>query len=654
MSSLPNRTDKDGYRQIVAISNALKAESCDYLFGGTVNFDNSAVTISTYLMNTDPLSLSRRTGNFFYDRSVPIAQLASSISKSLVIELAPKFIAPRKFEIGCFRLLGSNADPSDAGQKASAEKLAQRVQGTLTDVLAQQSGNPDVSASEKAVCESAEATFSDPNSFGLLTGDIAITQRGGSLTPRIRLSVRDSENGSRSVPISLAPTSFDAGRTSIAVQNYVDQVTLFLRALGQSDHALFDLTDVRFKVDDALLLDRFKALTTEDTDALDPDAYLVLGYKALSREAADPLSFAILGGALVLKGKWELAATNLSRAKQLLEDPSAAVSFRSNNARGPSFERTYVSAHLMELLSVAQSNIGYSESADSSIRMAKVEYQRINDPEGISRSDRIAARLLLRRHEIDAAVARLQDSTAVISSYKTLILLGSLQASQGKLGDAIKSLDLGMNQLDRSDKSSRVSLGDAYEAVGDQFLDAGDFPNGRLSFEKALRAREAQSTRYKIGFAAKKSGDLGTAVEAFKAVTLDQTDAKGRWVEASWLEMLEANLLLGHFASVVADARAATEMLSGARYGDSRFVIQYLSFVAESFVVPATPPDTLVRDLDGLRSYRTGSAANLKWKSDNIDRLISEPQSYLDRDHSYTLRNLDLVRQAQSIVLNSN
>ena len=99
-------------------------------------------------------------------------------------------------------------------------------------------------------------------------------------------------------------------------------------------------------------------------------------------------------------------------------------------------------------------------------------------------------------------------------------------------------------------------------------MDAGDIANGRLSFEKALRAREAQSTRYKIGFAAKKSGDFRAAVQALKIVAFDQTDNKGRWVEASWLEMLEANLLLGNFSDAYADAPAAVEILSGARYED--------------------------------------------------------------------------------------
>ena len=259
------------------------------------------------------------------------------------------------------------------------------------------------------------------------------------MTPRVRLNVRDTENGYRSVPISLAPANYDQNRTSAAVQSYVEQVVLFLQALGQTDHALFDLTDVRFKVDDAVLLERFKELTTENADVSDPDAYLVLGYKALSREATDPLSFAVLGGALVLKGKWELAFANLSRAKQLLDDPSVVAGFKFKNEQGGSLEQRYISAHLMELLSVAQSNIGYAQSADLSIRTAKNGFQQINDSEGVSRCDRIAAHFLLRRHEIDAAIARLQDSTSVISSYKTLVFLGSLQASQGKLDDALKS-----------------------------------------------------------------------------------------------------------------------------------------------------------------------------------------------------------------------
>ena len=106
----PDRTDKDGFRRVSAIASALKAQSCDYLFGGTVNFDNSAITVSTYLMNTDPLTLSRRTGRFFYDRSASIAQLTASISKRLVNELTPKFIAQRRFEIGCFRGLSSNTN----------------------------------------------------------------------------------------------------------------------------------------------------------------------------------------------------------------------------------------------------------------------------------------------------------------------------------------------------------------------------------------------------------------------------------------------------------------------------------------------------------------------------------------------------------------
>jgi tetratricopeptide (TPR) repeat protein len=647
--------DREGFRRITSIANALKARGCDFLFGGSISFEGSVISISTYILNTEKTTLSRGAGPLYYNHSTPSAQLSAWLAERLLDELKPALLAPLKLEIGCLRVSGGSATALDGAKAILAQKMAKQIHDSLIETLEQTPGTQDQASPSKAICETPEAEFSDTKAFALLTGDISFGAPEPTFTPRIRVNVHDPENGSRSVPISLAPTNFDPGKYRRVAKNYVEQVRLLLEALNGAETTLADLTDVHFQINDTGLLSRFLNITTENaSESAETEHSLVLGYKSLSRESSNPLSFAILGAGFLQKGKFELAETNLSRAVQLLESTNQAESPWFSKGEHSESERKLIDAHCLELLAVAQSSIGYFQAADRSVRTSIDLFRQIHDPRSVGRVRRVAAQISLKNHDIESAIRGLEADESLSSDYKSLTFLGSLEASQGKLEEASKNLNLALRLLDGNDGPARLALGDAFEAIGDQWLNQKSNADARSSFENALQAREAQSTRYKLAFAAMKAGDLVSAENGFRDVTQGRQEDSGRWAEAAWLELLEVELLKGKFSGVITQSDIASVALRGPAHDDARFVVEYLRLLARSLIAePVTSSEILSHELEHLQSRQFGSAANLNWNSDKIDNLIEEPQKFLDSTHPYTVEHLDIIRQAQSAVRQS-
>jgi tetratricopeptide (TPR) repeat protein len=637
--------DKEGFRRVTSIANALKIRGCNFLFGGSIIFEGPSTLISAYILDTENSVLSRPSGPFYYDRSLPIAQLGASLAKTLLQQLKPVLLSPRKVEVGCLRLIGS---ASDSASVTLAQKLAKVLQETLVESLERTPGDLQLQPSHAGICEGPEAEFTDGTSFALLTGDINVAGAEPVFTPRIRLNVHDVKDGFRSVPISLAPATFNANRFTSVARNYVEQALLFFDALDYADTTVSDLTELRAKIDDTSLFSQFMKTGT-DSENPDAESLLMLGYRSLSRQSLDPLSFAILGSAFAQKGKFELAAANLTRAIQLLNSSTQVE--QQPAPLGNETERTRFEAHCLELLAVAQSGLGYFQAADDSTRRAVARFRQIQDADAVARVVRVAAQISLKNNQVATAIQLLKQDSSTETNYKNLILLGSLLASDGKLEDATSKLDSALHSLDRSDSASRSALGDAFEAIGDQWLIRNSNTNARSNFIKALQAREAQRTHYKLAFAAMTANDFASAEGEFNTVIASRREDDGRWLEAAWLQLLEVDLLMGKFAEVVAKSNTASEALRGPGYDDARLFIEYVRLIARALIKePPTPDEQLQKELVHLRSNKVGSISNLKWNSENVDKLIAEPQSFLGPDHPYSLEHMEIIRQARSSV----
>jgi tetratricopeptide (TPR) repeat protein len=658
--STPERTDKEGFRRIGAIANALRTRGCDYLFGGSIFFDASTISISTYLLNSRTAEISRRAGASSFDRATSLGQVIASLTERLRRELQPSFLPQRKFEIGCLRLSSGPQTQTqiDSSKIATAKMLSREIQQGILEVLRQKTKNFRSQFPDEGICQSPEAEFVDSNSFALFTGEISLSESANTLTPRIRMNVRDGDR-LRSVPITLMQADLDPSKIASVERSYFEQIRLFFEALGESSLALLELTNLNFQIDEAEQFSKFKLFDLEATDPPDADAYLILGYKLLSRELASPLSFSILGVAFLQKGKWELAIASLSRAMQLAQDQ---IIFLNSSAASPvradAIDRDFFVAHCWELLASAQLNAGFADDAGLSLAKARAQFKMINDPKGVGRVNRISAKLTLRTQGAAKAIQQLKEGSVDQSDYRSLLLLGTLEASKGNLDEALTTLDAVAVQMDRSDSPARIALGDAYEAIGDQLLDkkeqlsVGSWILTQASFEKALEAREAQSSRYKLAYAIKASGDLAKAENIFRLIANSPKDENDiRWIEAAWLELLETDLLLGRFDYVVERSSLALDVLRGPLHDDARLVVKYISLLASSLsVAPLTPREQLLKELQQLEFRQIGSVSNLNWSSDQIDQLISDPQRFLNRDHPFTTANLDIIRSAQKFI----
>jgi tetratricopeptide (TPR) repeat protein len=170
-------------------------------------------------------------------------------------------------------------------------------------------------------------------------------------------------------------------------------------------------------------------------------------------------------------------------------------------------------------------------------------------------------------------------------------------------------------------------LAEMHGIAGRREFAANNFADARRYLAVSLANREDVYLRYLSGLAAYRLNDYEQAmVEFAKIIDLPAEKTPLRWVEGSWLTLLECYLLTKNYDSVESSGQRAINVIGGRT--ESRVIVTYLRFVAKilgesSLSVKELTTDPGFQELQ-RNAIQGATAKKLDWDNNKVDAFIKE------------------------------
>jgi tetratricopeptide (TPR) repeat protein len=554
-----------------SLSHELRQRGCDYLVGGDLNIGAGFTIVSPYLFDVargtvevpfKPLATAREDG---------IVDLGMEFGTRLAEELShrskPGNLSEFTWLVGCFLIDGTDGKAGLA--------LAQHL---TTEVSAELSGDQNYSFGVRPAGSKCEP-IGEANKAVLLTGNVLAGETALSLRPRF-------EFGSRRLTLDKRDTRPSA--SDELTRQYLSEVKTFIfaAALPGFVDALFRDEDSQDSVSDLeVIADDLGAMLIEGDTAVSyatekVGKSLAKTYLALSRKTDDPvisaLSHMIFGTVLQAAarsqgGRPESVSYSLLAIDQL--NHSLAISRKVP----PRTE-----AQRDEALGMLYARLGAHEAAVYFLEDAFTHYKSQTLVDAQARVRKEIGHIRVSVGDLKHARSEFEAVPNLTNDFEALASLGDVSLKLGELAGANGAERWYNDALKLAPESSivRTKLSQVYGGLAGR---SGQVADQEKYYRLALALEEDAGYHYNLGLIEYNKGAYTQAVQEYRTIVdAKSTDLQSyRWVEAAWLNLLEAEMLAGELPDAIRDSGRAADLVFNGNPG-SRLLAMYLRVVAEA------------------------------------------------------------------------
>ncbi|MEA2986955.1 MAG: hypothetical protein QOD94_3209 [Alphaproteobacteria bacterium] len=580
-----------------ALLAALKANNCEYLFGGRISKEGALINVEPYLLNVQSGEISRPFAPSTGDAQ-SLLKIAEHFTRELSSYLRERHwpdLRGRFVEVTCFAW----TDTLPLIIRSSADVFSELMRRYVLQALAaDKKFSVRPSAGQPSSCEPS-APEKDREVAAVVTGEITLRDlMSMELRPSVRLVAQ-------SYSVALAPVTyaFSSPPSSLITKlpmEFAVQVRAFLVAVTRRDGS-FPEPDVVAATDLESIVSSLGRGTVDERAA-------IAAYAELSRNRQDSRAHWILARVFQTKQETELALQHFLKAKD--GEKSLPLSARAELNEG-----------LGEFTKEPAERTKY-------FLAAKELHREAQDESGVRRAGRGLAIAMYLGGQKKEAVAELQQQADLERDSESLRLLGWFLSLSEQEADAIPWLSKALLANPR-DGEARSLLADAYERLGRKALVANQFIAAREDFGLASSYRESGHLFYLAGLSAYELGDLRDAATLFeRMVRLPSDKSTLKMAEASWLTLLECYLLLGDYAAVERRGQDASSFLRW--LPDSRLLAAYLRLIGRVVADPQADITTIkkepaYREIESVPSE--ASAKNLRWTNNKVAEYLAKKVS---------------------------
>jgi tetratricopeptide (TPR) repeat protein len=562
--------DKQDQRLAGELARFLAEHNCHFLIGGQIVEEDKVLAISPFLFVRSSRNVTQPLDSFVDTYSnLSLTRLAHQYASQLSNFLHGLFpLLSDNIEIGCLTV------DSDLREQQNPFALHIRAE-LLKEVASDPRFASAVELKDPPIC-AADSVSAQGGARVAIGAHVAPVGKEFTVAPTVTL---------RRDPVHLKFKLRAAGPypdLSSVRGEYVSEVSTFLKAASSAEGSFPAFPELGLPPESELV-----GRVGELVQAGNREQAAILAYHSASRAPQDPRAQLALGHVLLAKELVNEAGEYLERAREHeLALPAAAREL------------------LWESLSSFWQQVGATAEAREHLRKAQREYAG----QSTNRSRRLTqnlALILVKAGELDEAATLLQMQPRFDQSVENLKVLAQIAAIKNS-GEDLRWLQAAFD-LAKDDQSIRKALFQAHVKRGNADLDRAEHPaeaasaqqhyaRAQAQFEKALEIEpEAAETQYLAALSAYHRGDYENAKRWYERVI---SGREFRWVEASWVTLIESLLLLGRYEEVEARAQDAVKaVLDKAR--DTHLAALYMRYAARLL----RNPDRSREELEGDEVY---------------------------------------------------
>jgi tetratricopeptide (TPR) repeat protein len=456
--------------------------------------------------------------------------------------------------------------------------------------------------SDEALCRSLSSDIS-ADAAASASGELNIDDGSVKLRPVVKIFDHD-DRGSPVLAIFLAETTRPISSAIRLLGDYTRPVRSFLLAVTKD--GLFP------KLGRAVLFENSEELLRFWTSALEDkniEQAALAAYRSLSQSPESSAANYVLGNVFARKDRKELALEHFLKAKE-------------RESGLPPEER----ARLNEAIGLAYAEIQNHQEAAKYFASAKASYETLQKGDDVRRAKRQLAALQFLLGNKTEAFEELKSQKDLETDGPSLLLLGHFAAISDQYQEAETWLSAVL-KIDPNNVEAKRLLAEMHGIAGRREFAANNFADARRYLAVSLANREDVYLRYLSGLAAYRLNDYEQAmVEFAKIIDLPAEKTPLRWVEGSWLTLLECYLLTKNYDSVESSGQRAINVIGGRT--ESRVIVTYLRFVAKilgesSLSVKELTTDPGFQELQ-RNAIQGATAKKLDWDNNKVDAFIKE------------------------------
>jgi hypothetical protein len=572
-----------GDRHADALLDALRANNCQYLFGGRLSGEGALINVEPYLLNVQSGEITRPFPSNTGDRQ-SLLKIAELFVAQLTLYLRERHLSgggPRVVEVGCLSWDAALPNLLRSMALEFSDLLRRQVVIHLKNVK-----NVPVRASagtSDAPCASSAEKPSDV--AATVTGDVVMVDLVGQSSLEVRPAVRLS---AQREAVALAPIRYPVTPSSILLltrmpEDLAAQVRDFLIAVTREDGSFPEPT----------------GLAAERVSNASDERAALAAYGAIARDSKLGPPNLVLGRVFQGKQQPDIALRYFRKAKEAEESL-------------PPRDRADLNEALGDLVKDADERETY-------YRVARRLHRQAGNDAGAGRTTRGIASALYDADRRQDAISELRAYGNLDRDGESLRQLGRYLTLSEQEAEAVEVLSKAL-RVNAYDLLSRGLLADAYESLGRRAYATGQFITARENFGLASTHRESGQLFYLTGLAGYELGDFRDAATQFeRTVRLPSDKSTLRIAEASWLTLLECYLLLGDYATLERRGQEASDFLRW--LPNARALAAYLRLTGRVIGEPRKSVDAL-RQEPAYRELQSvpadASAANLGWDNARV------------------------------------
>jgi tetratricopeptide (TPR) repeat protein len=539
-------TPRDQQRNTLA--EILKAQNCQYLLGGRISQDAEAITVMVYL-------LEARSGRV--QRFSPVIGDVPSLMRS-----ADRFAADfttflpstqaRVIEAACISIPAELPISLTETQRLAAAMRERLVQGLADDkrFLVK-------SLADKAICATS-VNASDDASL-VVSAEVRGAKDGIEIRPVVRIS---DSSASRNTSITLPVLTRPVADVVAVPADFAEAVRAFLFVTTRNDGSFAEESSSAPQV----ASDRLWSILEHQLQQGYTERVALTAYRLLSENPENALASYMLARAFLLKQRPQLAFDYCLQAKQRARE-------------GWSDERL---AGLNELSGQALQMLKRPSESQAFFREAIGLYTKAGRQADSARVRRSLAIALFASDDKNKAFDELRSQPDLETDVESLRLLGLFFRLSDQFSEAIVSLKKAL-AADPNDEATKTTLADSYESVGKKEFAAKRYPQARAFFELAVAQRSDPRRIYLAALPSYESRDFDDVASKLELAVKGMDAGTGEklspvFVEAIWLTLFEAYLLLGRYEEIDKRFDAAALVLKPG----SRLLASYFRFCAQA------------------------------------------------------------------------
>jgi tetratricopeptide (TPR) repeat protein len=577
----------------------LRSQKCDYLVAGQISRD-------TRLLIATPLVLRASDGKI--ESLEPVAQSDPDLLNRAAEFLARRFagylekevasiLGAGRMELGCLSL--------ENIPRGLVKNVETRVTAIRREIAAELSRDirleGPVVVSDNQICTGADpATAAGVQAQALVGGLVSVRGTTGlAMRPVIRMVAPNAR-----VPVQFPSTrvifpieSDKGGAPSDVARTFVSEVKRLLSVVTTADGKWYagEIDDVPSNSAD--LWTTINARNTEGRE----EAALLLAYRALARVPNDPT--ALLGAALGLIKK-EQSNFGLTWLAQALGQKDALPA----NAQPALFEN----------VGNAYASFDEDKQALEHLGQAKAGFEKLAMAGDIARVTRSLARIRMKTGDTEGAQKELLGQPDLASDPESLLDLGKAFVTSGEPDKGLDYIEKAV-ALGKGAKYGQ-QLGETYSQLAERSYFANELQKAIDLATKALNYRTSAKDLFIRADAAHQASRYKDAIRDYLSVLATPADKNSlKYIEASWLNLLESYLLDGDYDDVERLADRASKAALGS-LPESEAVAGYLRLVAETLKAASAgnEPADFDKRLERLEKF----PSKLKWDNGRIRSLL--------------------------------